>query len=138
MARPQLRRRGLGRALAGAGGRAFVSPPLRPFVIAALADRDPSAPTLVVAGDDRGARDLAQDLRRQRETKDAQLAGSRKGAAMSITKQSWFDRHHPLGGDAKARCTHRDVRVMVGGTACGQCWQAVIEESILARSRGAA
>jgi transcription-repair coupling factor (superfamily II helicase) len=49
--------------LAGAGGRAFVSQSLRPFVIAALADRDPGTPTLVVAGDDRGARDLAQDLR---------------------------------------------------------------------------
>src|SRR3712207_9208884 len=49
--------------LADEGGRAFVSQSIRPFVIAALADRDPSAPTLVVAGDDRGARDLAQDLR---------------------------------------------------------------------------
>ncbi len=49
--------------LAREGGSAFVSQSLRPFVLAALADRDPSTPTLVVAGDDRGARDLAQDLR---------------------------------------------------------------------------
>ena len=49
--------------LAAEGGRAFVSQSLRPFVLAALADRDPSVPTVVVAGDDRGARDLAQDLR---------------------------------------------------------------------------
>src|SRR3954470_8686847 len=45
------------------GGRAFVSQSLRPFVLAALADQDPTRPTLVVAGDDRSARDLAQDLR---------------------------------------------------------------------------
>ena len=49
--------------LADEGGSAFVSQSLRPFVIAALADRDPRRPTVVVAGDDRAARDLAQDLR---------------------------------------------------------------------------
>ena len=32
-------------------------------MIAALADRDVRRPTVVVAGDDRAARDLAQDLR---------------------------------------------------------------------------
>jgi transcription-repair coupling factor (superfamily II helicase) len=45
------------------GGHAFVSSSLRPFTIAALADRDASRPTLVVVGDDRAARDLAGDLR---------------------------------------------------------------------------
>jgi transcription-repair coupling factor (superfamily II helicase) len=49
--------------LADEGGAAFVSQSLRPFVIAALADRDVRRPTVVVAGDDRSARDLAQDLR---------------------------------------------------------------------------
>jgi transcription-repair coupling factor (superfamily II helicase) len=54
-------------ALACEGGHAFVSSSLRPYVIAALADREspgaPSArPTLVVVGDDRAARDLAADL----------------------------------------------------------------------------
>ncbi len=57
------------------GGHAFVSASLRPYVIAALADREPpgqassassssssSRPTLVVVGDDRAARDLAADL----------------------------------------------------------------------------
>ena len=47
---------------AGAPGRAFVSSALRPFVVAALAERAGSRPTLVVAGDDRQARDLAADL----------------------------------------------------------------------------
>ncbi len=53
-------------ALARKGGHAFVSASLRPYAIAALADRGPAAqarPTLVVVGDDRAARDLAADLR---------------------------------------------------------------------------
>ena len=49
--------------LADEGGSAFVSQSLRAYVIAALADRDTRRPTVVVAGDDRSARDLAQDLR---------------------------------------------------------------------------
>jgi transcription-repair coupling factor (superfamily II helicase) len=49
--------------LAREGGHAFVSASLRPFVIAALADRDAERPMLVVVGDDRAARDLAGDLR---------------------------------------------------------------------------
>ncbi|WP_249012173.1 transcription-repair coupling factor [Conexibacter sp. DBS9H8] len=49
--------------LATDGGRAFVSGVLRPYLIAALAHRDPSTPMLVVAGDDRQARDLAASLR---------------------------------------------------------------------------
>jgi transcription-repair coupling factor (superfamily II helicase) len=53
---------GAGR-LAREGGHAFVSSSLRPFAIAALADRDAGRPTLVVVGDDRAARDLAGDLR---------------------------------------------------------------------------
>jgi transcription-repair coupling factor (superfamily II helicase) len=49
--------------LAGEGGSAFVSQALRPYLLAALADRDVRRPTVVVAGDDRSARDLAADLR---------------------------------------------------------------------------
>jgi transcription-repair coupling factor (superfamily II helicase) len=52
--------------LARDGGHAFVSASLRPYLIAALADRDAAArgrPALVVVGDDRAARDLAGDLR---------------------------------------------------------------------------
>jgi transcription-repair coupling factor (superfamily II helicase) len=45
------------------GGRAFVSQSLRPYLIAALVDRDPSRPVVVVAGDDRAARDLAAGLK---------------------------------------------------------------------------
>jgi transcription-repair coupling factor (superfamily II helicase) len=45
------------------GARAFVSHSLRPYLIAAVADRDARRPVVVVAGDDRQARDLAADLR---------------------------------------------------------------------------
>src|SRR5438045_5283549 len=43
--------------------RAFVSASLRPYLLAALLDSDPARPALVVAGDDRAARDLAADLK---------------------------------------------------------------------------
>ena len=50
-------------ALAGDGGEAFVSQSLRPYLIAALLDRDRARPAIVVAGDDRAARDLASGLK---------------------------------------------------------------------------
>jgi transcription-repair coupling factor (superfamily II helicase) len=43
--------------------RAFVSASLRPYLLASLLDAEPDRPALVVAGDDRAARDLAADLR---------------------------------------------------------------------------
>src|SRR4051794_16225371 len=51
-------------ALQRDGGRAFVASSLRPYLVAALADEILAAatPALVVAGDDRQARDLAHDL----------------------------------------------------------------------------
>ncbi|HEX7298473.1 MAG TPA: CarD family transcriptional regulator, partial [Solirubrobacteraceae bacterium] len=53
-----------GAALIRDGGRAFVSQSMRPYLVAALADgANADRPTLVVAGDDRQARDLAADLR---------------------------------------------------------------------------
>jgi transcription-repair coupling factor (superfamily II helicase) len=54
----------LARAVApGAGERAFVSSSMRPYLLAALLDTEPERPALVVAGDDRSARDLAADLK---------------------------------------------------------------------------
>jgi transcription-repair coupling factor (superfamily II helicase) len=50
-------------ALLREGGDAFVSQSLRPYLVSALLDRDPSKPAIVVAGDDRAARDLAAGLR---------------------------------------------------------------------------
>ncbi len=43
--------------------RAFVSSSLRPYLLASLLDSQPDRPALVVAGDDRAARDLAADLK---------------------------------------------------------------------------
>ena len=54
----------LAREAARAPQRALVSASLRPFLIAALLDADAGrAPALVVAPDDRSARDLALDIR---------------------------------------------------------------------------
>ncbi|MBA3421042.1 MAG: transcription-repair coupling factor, partial [Thermoleophilaceae bacterium] len=53
----------LSEAAHAAPQRAFVSGSLRPYLLAALVDLDPRRPALVVAGDDRAARDLAADLR---------------------------------------------------------------------------
>ncbi|MEA2309535.1 MAG: hypothetical protein QOI65_1821, partial [Thermoleophilaceae bacterium] len=50
-------------AVPGAGERAFVSASMRPYLLAALLDAEPERPALVVAGDDRAARDLAADLK---------------------------------------------------------------------------
>ena len=50
-------------AARGAPQRAFVSSSLRPYLLASLLDAEPDRPALVVAGDDRAARDLAADLK---------------------------------------------------------------------------
>ncbi|MHB8658323.1 MAG: transcription-repair coupling factor [Solirubrobacteraceae bacterium] len=50
-------------ALRRDGGRAFVSQSLRPYLVAALVDGEADRPAVVVAGDDRAARDLAGALR---------------------------------------------------------------------------
>src|SRR6476646_4882790 len=61
---PRLAEHPDGAALIRDGGRAFVSASLRPYLVAALSEGAAAdRPTLVVAGDDRQARDLAADLR---------------------------------------------------------------------------
>ena len=64
-------------ALARDGGRGFVSQALRPYLIAALLDRDPDHPAIVVAGDDRAARDLAAGLRTWLEPRTVRYYPSR-------------------------------------------------------------
>src|SRR5438105_12058578 len=64
-------------ALARDGGRAFVSQALRPYVLAALLDREPDKPAIVVAGDDRAARDLAGALRAWLEPRTVRYYPSR-------------------------------------------------------------
>ena len=63
--------------LADEGGDAFVSQSLRAFLIAALADRDVRRPAVVVAGDDRSARDLAAALRAWLKPRAVRLYPSR-------------------------------------------------------------
>ena len=63
--------------LAGAGGRAFVSQSLRPYLLAALLDRDEQRPAIVVAGDDRAARDLAAGLKTWLEPRTVRYYPSR-------------------------------------------------------------
>ncbi|HET9125655.1 MAG TPA: transcription-repair coupling factor [Solirubrobacteraceae bacterium] len=64
-------------ALARDGGEAFVSQSLRPYLIAALLDRDPDRPAIVVAGDDRAARDLAAGLKTWLEPRPVRYYPSR-------------------------------------------------------------
>src|SRR5450432_1858144 len=64
-------------ALVRDGGRAFVSQSLRPFLLAALLDRDPDRPAIVVAGDDRAARDLAAGLKSWLEPRSVRYYPSR-------------------------------------------------------------
>src|SRR3954469_14337913 len=66
-------------ALAADGGEAFVSPSLRAYLAAALVDAEPNAgrPAIVVAGDDRGARDLAADLRARLHPRPVRFSPSR-------------------------------------------------------------
>src|SRR6201996_9576768 len=64
-------------ALARDGGRAFVSQALRPYLIAALLERDPDQPAIVVAGDDRAARALAAGLRTWLEPRTVRYYPSR-------------------------------------------------------------
>jgi transcription-repair coupling factor (superfamily II helicase) len=63
--------------LARDGGEAFVSQSLRPYLVAALLDRDPTRPAIVVAGDDRGARDLAAGLKTWLEPRTVRYYPSR-------------------------------------------------------------
>ncbi len=63
--------------LAREGGRGFVSQALRPYLVAALLDRDPDHPAIVVAGDDRAARDLAAGLRAWLEPRTVRYYPSR-------------------------------------------------------------
>ena len=64
-------------ALASGGGRAFVSRALRPYLAAVLLEREPDRPVIVVAGDDRAARDLAGALRAWLEPRTVRYYPSR-------------------------------------------------------------
>lgn len=50
-------------------------------------------------------------------------------------KPAWFTSQHRLAAAAAARCTHKDDRVLVGRTACGQCWEDAIVQDAHRSSR---
>lgn len=50
----------------------------------------------------------------------------------TASKSSWLGPSHRLAGDAAARCDHQGARVVVGRTACGQCWEQAIVADTLA------
>jgi transcription-repair coupling factor (superfamily II helicase) len=64
-------------ALLRDGGRAFVSQSLTPYLLAALLARDSDRPAIVVAGDDRAARELAGGLRTWLEPRTVRYYPSR-------------------------------------------------------------
>src|SRR6476659_937398 len=75
---PRLAEHPDGAALIRDGGRAFVTASLRPYLVAALSDGAAAdRPSLVVAGDDRQARDLAADLRAWLEPRPVRFYPSR-------------------------------------------------------------
>jgi transcription-repair coupling factor (superfamily II helicase) len=64
-------------ALAEQGGSAFVSQSLQAYLLAALIERTPGEPAIVVAGDDRRARELAAGLRAWLEPRPVRYYPSR-------------------------------------------------------------
>src|SRR4051812_27635661 len=64
-------------AARGEPQRAFVAASLRPYLLASLVDAEPDRPAVVVAGDDRAARDLAADLRAYLAPRDVRFYPAR-------------------------------------------------------------
>ena len=75
---------------------------LRPALVAALADHDPAIPTVVVAGDDRQARDLAADA--------ARLAAPRAGALLPEPRRRLRVAPHAAAAPDRACGSRRSTR----------------------------
>ena len=126
--------------LAQDGGRAFVSMSLRPFLVASLVNRNPETPAIVVAGDDRAARDLASSLRQwlaprrvryypsRGVTYESHLAppphliGQRIAALDALLETDWIGAHHPThprrsSSSAPSRSRRRSRTRRCGPTA---------------------
>lgn len=91
----------------------------------ALLELPPQAQAMIGKGELTltAARDLSHQVRAQRH--NGRPASVPRGA-----KQTWLDRDHPLAEQAQQLCidAHRATRAIVGRVACGQCWQAAIEQ----------
>lgn len=64
----------------------------------------------------------AKDLARQTRKTGSGSAGT------SQPRNTYLNRSHPAAETARSSCTpaHREHRSLVGGVACGQCWEASI------------
>jgi ParB family chromosome partitioning protein len=62
--------------------------------------------------------------------------------ARSAVKSAWLTKNHPLAVAARSACAglagHNGTRAMVGGVACGQCWEDAIRVDTLASAPVAA
>lgn len=70
------------------------------------------------------ATDLARQVRRQ-------SSGSTTATSAGTSRTGWFNTVHPLAGDARRRCDptdHRATRQVLGGVACGPCWEDAIRD----------
>lgn len=75
----------------------------------------------------------AQDLARQ-----LRVAPSAVTRATSVKKSAWLTKSHPLAAAAARRCDHAHARTVVGGVACGQCWEQTIRYDTQVADRAAA
>jgi ParB/RepB/Spo0J family partition protein len=58
-----------------------------------------------------------------------QVKAKRTGTTTTSTyKSRWLARTHRLASKVELTCDHADVRQVVGGVGCGQCWEAAIRE----------
>ncbi len=134
------------------GGRAFVSVSLRPFLIAALLNRDPAKPAIVVAGDDRQARDLAGSLRawlaprrvryypsrgvtyESHLAPPAHLTGQRIAALDALLGDQDADRHDNQGADQTGDESARGRKSAPTATFLPQAGAPVVVVSAVALS----
>lgn len=49
-------------------------------------------------------------------------------ATHQTAKTAWLTASHALAPKVATRCDHRESRRLVGGSGCGQCWEAAIRE----------
>lgn len=60
-------------------------------------------------------------------------------ATLATPRTAWFGKGHALYAAVREACDHSDTRVLIAGTACGQCWEDAIRANERARgSEGAA
>lgn len=54
----------------------------------------------------------------------AKQVKAKGSGSVQVTRSAWLTTAHPLA--LSVECSHSDSRTIVGGVACGQCWEAAI------------